>query len=291
MKEMLPIIFILGFLAVFIPKACDYDEVHQAGMPDRNPHRILSPSEFVDRYATPRRASASSALPAGDADPVSPPPDGASPHDLIRRVSVDFDVPAGLLYGIWQKESGGLGSGWGNGGSWYLARDMARPGSICMERYGARCARHWEALQLICDQRRRDGSRVCNPEEVRTSYALAMGPMQHMPAEIAVIAADGSASWGRRAVDYDQDGVVDPHDLDDAMAMSASFLRRYYESKVEELGESGAWRWAANRYFGSQTAGYYDGTDDRRGVAHHWNVWCERYGSCDQARVAFALAR
>lgn len=205
------------------------------------------------------------------------------PFDTLRRVATATGVPAGMLYGIWKKESDLLVRGWRTDREdWYRAANLVRPGGKCLAEYDRRrCARHWASLVALCSQRRRDGSRLCDPGRVYTSYALAMGPMQHMPAEIVrqVQLPDGRLVWQwKDAVDWNRDGLVDPHDLGDALAMTALELRRY-------LTEGGSWQWAANRYYGSQTEGYFEGGWEshggnrrfRFGVRHWWIAWCRAY--------------
>ncbi len=202
------------------------------------------------------------------------------PGDLIVAVSSRYDVPAGAIYGIWMKESAGLRSGWGNGKGWVLAADMIVPGSECQSHYGlAKCQKLWRALEAICQQTRRDGTQVCQPGQVRTSYALAMGPMQHLPTLGARCGESGSCSWADHVVDYDGDGVFDPHSLPDAMASTAKLIRRYFQ-------EEGSWQRAINRYYGSQSEGYFEGTDFTAGVVDHWQRWCQVPGNCRTPAVA-----
>ncbi len=215
------------------------------------------------------------------------------PYQTLRRVSRVMNVPAGALYGIWKKESNLLQSGWGTSADWYLARDLMRPGSECVTRYGfARCNAHWQALRSLCAQRRRNGTRVCNPNEVRTSYAFAMGPMQHMPGEHVEVETrpGGSRVWvyTARSIDFDRDGVFDLGSLADAIAATAIELREY-------KARGGSWRWAVNRYYGSQREGYYEGRWERsrgrvryrRGVRDYWAAWCRTMG-CGPARLSSA---
>lgn len=202
------------------------------------------------------------------------------PAAIIVSVSRDFDVPAGALYGVWMKESGGLASGWGSGKGWLLASGQTDPASECRRNYKAeKCQGWWQALQVVCSQRRRDGAPVCDPDQVRTSYALAMGPMQILPTMMAKERPDGSFAWTDNVVDYDGDGVADPHNLADALAMAAKIIRRHFE-------EEGDWVRAVNRYYGSQTHGYFEGTDDRLGVVDYWQRWCAMPGNCRTQFVA-----
>lgn len=217
---------------------------------------------------------------------------------LIQEVSKTFNVPAGLLYGVWKKESGGLAFGWrSKKADWFRARDLTRAGGECFKRYSHKpdfrswCKRHWRALQAICGQRYplgpRQGERVCDANKVHTSYAHAMGPMQHMPAELVQKTSAGLWRYNpRHAMDWNRDGVVDPHDLGDAMAMTAHILRRLKNNK-------GSWPLAAASYFGSNKRHYYEGCwethprkghlRERRGVRDHWVRWCEAFG-CGKTR-------
>jgi membrane-bound lytic murein transglycosylase B len=205
----------------------------------------------------------------------------SDPHELVKQVAADFDVPAGLLYGIWKIESGCLEGGWGKAEhGWKLAHKMYYRDSDCVEIYGAKwCWRQWKALNTICAQRRPSGSKVCNPHAVRTSYALAMGPMQHLPGYVVAKQSDGSYAWTDRVVDYDGDGVFDPHRLPDAMAATAKFVRRWFDKK-------NSWRYAADKYFGSQQGGYFVGRPDRPGVRQYWREWCKLHGCTQDAKVA-----
>jgi membrane-bound lytic murein transglycosylase B len=199
--------------------------------------------------------------------------------ELVRAVSETYEVPAGLLYGIWQVESGGLASGFG--ADWQRAPDLVAAGSRCVRQYGeSRCQGWWTGLRAVCSQLR-NGRPVCDPNEVRTSYAYAMGPMQLLPSSVLTVRPDGSTVWTSNAVDFDGDGVVDPHSLPDAMAMAARHVRFNYEQKAPSADPNDAWIWAANRYYGSQTAGYYEGTTKgRRGIQDYWREWCEKISPC-----------
>lgn len=234
-----------------------------------------------DGFAEPRRLTRV-ARAAAPIETRSEPPESVTvgrvvsgdPGLIIKSVSRDFDVPAGALYGIWMKESSGLRSGWGSSPGWLSAAEQSAPGSKCHGHYGsARCGRWWRALEVICNQRRPDGSAVCDPRQVRTSYALAMGPMQILPTHLADERPDGTFAWTGNVVDYDGDGVVDPHSLPDALAIAAKLIRRFYDREQD-------WRRAVNRYYGSQTAGYFVGTDSSVGVAEHWERWCSVPGHC-----------
>ncbi len=207
---------------------------------------------------------------------------------ILYAVAHFYHVPRGLLYGIWKKESDLLSRGWDP--SWDRASDLVRPNSACLARYGqAWCQKHWRALVSLCRQRYqrgpKRGQRICRASEVRTSYALAMGPMQHLPQELVVCQPrpDGACLWQytSAAVDFNGDGVADPHHLADAMAMTAVQLRKYRQ-------EFGSWGAAANRYCGGRPPtyhGYFEGRWEwrgqqrslfyRRGVRDLWHEeWC-----------------
>lgn len=209
-----------------------------------------------------------------------------NPYAIIESVGQAYQVPKGILYGIWRKESGMLMGGWRtNNLDWFRAAELVAPGGRCIKEYGRpRCQKHWAALIALCAQRK-GGRPICNPNHVYTSYALAMGPTQHMPAEL--IKWDGGRwQWTPDAVDFNRDGVVDPHDLADSMAMTAIQVRRYHDKNPQR-----SWRWAVNRYYGSQRAPYYAGRWEasrkgprfRHGVKEYWASWCA-YRGCNQNR-------
>lgn len=219
----------------------------------------------------------------------------ASSDHVFKAVGVAYGVPEGLLRGIWKKESSELAGGWReDSADWYRARSLIRPDGECLKQYPEkqeRCREHWRSLVALCAQRYKrgpqKGRRVCNPYQVYTSYAFAMGPMQHMPAEHVerVTDARGRSVWQytKRSIDFNRDGVFDLHNLADAVAATAFELKTYRESKNSD----GSWRWAANRYFGSQKKGYYEGRWEwneetqklryRRGVLDHWVAWCKEH--------------
>lgn len=250
---------------IWLAFAC-WDQYKQQPAADSRPvhtavrrQRTVAPAAAADTAQT--KTHAAQAVPS-------------DPAQLIVAVSREFDVPAGAVYGIWMKESSGMTSGWRDGGSWLLASSQLRSGSLCVRKYGRdRCEKLWASLNAVCHQRRRDGSRVCDPNEVRASYALALGPMQHLPTTLVVERGDGAHAWGGHVTDFDRDGVFDPFSLPDAMATAAKLVRRFYD-------EEGNWPRAINRYYGSQSAGYYEGTDDALGVMDHWKQWCSMPGHC-----------
>ncbi|MEY4744445.1 MAG: Transglycosylase domain [Candidatus Parcubacteria bacterium] len=210
-------------------------------------------------------------------------------RELIRAVSETYDVPSGIIYGIWMKESNGLRTGFGTGAGWYPAPGLVASGGRCLSEYNAaRCARWWQGLQAICNQRR-NGAPICNPDEVRTSYAYAMGPMQVLPSVVLDVHPDGTTSWTANAVDFDRDGVIDPHSLPDAMAIAALEVRHRFERASATASPYDAWITAANGYYGSQTEGYYEGTTaGRRGIQDYWRQWCEMPGNCRSGDAALA---
>ncbi len=241
-----------------------------------------------DGFAKPTRSPQQRVQPVkrSAAAPVAAPAAGrvvsGDPGQVIISVGREFDVPAGLLYGIWMKESGGLTGGWGGSKGWLSADEQSRPGSKCHGHYGsAKCLRWWRALEVICAQRRRDGAAVCDTDQVRTSYALAMGPMQILPTHLVKESADGSVAWTGTVVDFDGNGVVDPHSLPDALAIAAKLVRRFYDQERD-------WGRAANRYYGSQTSGYFEGTTEVVGVVEHWRRWCSVPGRCRQGPALLA---
>lgn|SRR3989338_2665680 len=222
-------------------------------------------------------------------------PDG-SQEEILRAAAAKYRVPEGALYGIWSVESRRLAGGWGTPQqSWVRAADMPVTGSEChkqADKVGlggsggglAWCQKQWRALQRLCSQRRA-GQPICDPKEVRSSWALALGPMQHVSGYTLAERKDGKLAWDSRVVDFDGDGVIDPHSLADAMGMAAKFLRLKFD-------ESGSWTWAVNKYYGSQTAGYFAGfPNGDPGVAHYWREWCVRTGDCRPTRKPVALAQ
>lgn len=202
---------------------------------------------------------------------------------VIKHVAHRYRVPAGILYGIWKKESSWLKGGWANGGSWHYAPTLLRANGPCVRRYGyAKCKYHFDALRAICSQRR-NGLPICDPNRVRVSYAGAMGPMQHMPG-VLLWCRNGPCRWSRHAVDYDGDGTIDPHYLPEAMAMTALYLVNRFNGKT--CGRFGRniprrWKCATDLYFGIGTAGYFSGGNGKSGVVRWWRRWCQ-FGHCGQ---------
>ena len=195
---------------------------------------------------------------------------------LIHKISEREHVPAGILYGIWKNESGGISYGWGTGRGWLLAANLVH-GGLCSQRYGeGRCLERWNILVALCNMRKNNGSQMCDPSQVRTSYAMAVGPMQILPTTILTVDRAGHGHWTEDAVDYNRDGVIDPLDLPDAMAMAARHLRRNYNSRMRDHSgdPSIVWQWAIGSYFGEQNAQYI------RTVVFYWKQWCGMTGSC-----------
>lgn len=194
---------------------------------------------------------------------------------LVAQVAKQYDVPAGALYGMWMKESAGLKSGWGDGQGWIRPLEMAIKGSECNQHYSvAWCAKQERALRAICNQRR-GGQPICEPAAIRTSWALAMGPMQHLPTAL-VNEQDGQYVFAPHAADYDGDGVIDPHGLPDALASTAMFIKLRYREN------GGSWQKACNTYFGSQKEGYFEGVlgNPVKGIVDYWRDWCAVPGNC-----------
>lgn len=211
--------------------------------------------------------------------------------ELIQTVADVFQVPAGAIFGIWMKESHGLQRDWGPATFWLRATKLTWKDSDCVVRYGVdRCWDQWLSLKRICAQQLKVGDvsqRLCDPLRVRTSYAMALGPMQHMPMTLLPEKGRRKYRWASHVVDFDGDGVIDPFELPDAMAATALFIRRHHYRKFREIGHKKAWVYAINRYFGSQTAGYYEGDRSRKGVFHHWRKWCKMTGEC-RAKAIFS---
>jgi len=204
--------------------------------------------------------------------------------DLIQSVADAFQVPAGALFGIWMKESHGLQRDWGPAVYWLRATKLTWKNSDCVVRYGVdRCWDQWLSLKRICAQQLKvneASQTLCDPLKVRTSYAMALGPMQHMPLTLLPEKGRRKYGWAHHAVDFDGDGVINPFELPDAMAATALFIKRHHDRKYHKVGHEKAWVYAINRYFGSQTAGYYEGDRSRKGVVHHWRKWCKMTDEC-----------
>lgn len=221
------------------------------------------------------------AVPSGP-QPFTPAVAKLKPGEIIWVTGNHYRVPKCLIFAIWEKETSLLASGWrGDRVDWFYGARVIESDGKCIERYGVeKCTKHWRAIVSLCKQER-GGVPICNPDDVHTSYALAVGPMQHMPGQLAEPCSTGSNEYCRTrdAVDFDRDGVVDPWSLPDAFAMTAVELRRYYE-------RCGSWRCAANRYYGSARGGYYDGAWKQRGeneiwrdgVKQLWQKCCQEFG-------------
>lgn len=215
------------------------------------------------------------------------------PGELVWIVSDYYKVPACLLWAIWKKESALLEGGWRVGSAdWYLGAEVIAPDGKCIEHDGSeKCTRHWYALVSLCKQER-GGRPICDPNEVRSSYALAIGPMQHMPGELAKPCVDnpGEYCFTDDAQDFDGDRIFDPWGLADAMAATAFELRNY-------KAQLGSWRLAAIRYYGNppeRYAYYYDGREEdrsdggstrfRKGVKQYWQECCDETRGCGKPR-------
>ncbi len=191
-------------------------------------------------------------------------------RDLIMSVADDYQVPAGLLVGLWTAETGRLRKGWSRR-EWYSADRMRKYGSQCARHYGiVKCRENWTALGRICAQKR-GGRAICDPTEVYCSYAIALGPMQHLARRWSP--ADGQ--WGGHVVDYDGDGAYDPHTLADGMASAARHVRFDYEAALTEgRTDANAWRAAVWSYLGGANRGY------EKRVYQGWMRWCAVKGYC-----------
>lgn len=247
----------------------------------------------AENYRYAGRAGGETAVVQAPAPVVAPPTVSAAGladgYEILEAADLAFDAPVGLLYGVWKVESSLLDGGWRTTGEWVPMRTIIEPASRCRARRGDRCDADWQAMVAICAQRR-VGQPICDPNEVWSSWAGAVGPMQQMPAELIerVTGPTGLVAWQwtDRAVDFDRDETIDPHMLADAVGMAAKQLHRYYA----RLGD---WGLAAGRYFGSQTQGYYEGrwrTVDgerrfRHGVYGHWQAWCAARG-CESGMLA-----
>ncbi len=147
--------------------------------------------------------------------------------DEARDILMDLEqetggvVPAWAVVGIWSNESDRLNGGWYEDRPWVPARSIIEDGSRCRQARGNKCFEAWDALRQICAQRRSDGSAVCNPNEVWVSWTGAMGATQMMPRPF-ILNRDGN--WKDYMVDYDGDGVIDPHSLPDALASTTTCL-------------------------------------------------------------------
>jgi len=191
-------------------------------------------------------------------------------RDVILSAADDYQVPAGLLAGLWTAETGRLSKNWLRR-DWYRAKFMPRYGSACARHYGiVKCRDNWAALRRICAQQR-DGQPICDPDRVFTSFAIAMGPMQHLARRWS----PSDDTWGDHVVDYDGDGVYDPHLLPDAMASAARHVRFDYEAALASgQSDAGAWRSAIAGYLGSPNPRYM------KTATRYWLRWCAVTGYC-----------
>jgi hypothetical protein len=133
-----------------------------------------------------------------------------------------------------------------------------------------KCRENWNALKRICAQKR-DGQPICDPNKVYSSRAIALGRMQHL----AKIWSPAEGRWGEHVVDYNGDGVFDPHDPEDAVASTALHVRLSYEdARVMGYSDANAWRYAIRRYRGGFNQDY------ERRVYRAWIRWCAVKGYC-----------
>lgn len=192
-------------------------------------------------------------------------------RDIFMSAGDDFQVPAGLMTGHWTAETGRLTASWIRKGSWVRASQQIKYGSPCVRRYRMKkCRANWQALVRICAQKR-GKRRICNPYAVYSSCAIALGSMQHL----AKRWSPAEGVWGEHVVDYDGDGVYDPHDLEDAVATSARHLRIDYEEALKSgMSDHNAWLTAASLYRGGWNRDY------NRRVYRAWQLWCKVPGYC-----------
>lgn len=222
-------------------------------------------------------------------------------EDALRIITAakQGGVPEGILLGIVMMESRFQREGWGgNTERWILARELPHPESKCSKRYGTDvCAMRFERLKAICTGQARP---VCDPDTVRVTYGMAMGPAQQMPQWLLMAGEDGGLVWSEHAKDGDGDGVINPLDLDDALAITASQIRKNHDKAVKK-GLPNPWREAAIVYAGRgpdklPKPFYYDGriVDGKAvvGVSHYWTAWqqCRKEGNCP-AMIAQLRAR
>ena len=200
--------------------------------------------------------------------------------DPITAASNEYGVPSWYLYTTWQVESAGMTTGEGASARWFRAADLAKQGSACAVNKGvAWCQHQWQALNVICNQERSDGSRVCDPNTVKTSWAFAMGQMQVLPTNIVKVDG-GTTEWTKNAADFDGDGTANPLVLADAMAMSAKISRHFHDGDGSADDLQG-WLQTADRYFGKATP------ERRAKILEHAEEWCETH-ECGSYREEIA---
>lgn len=217
----------------------------------------------------------------------------------IVRTAKAYGVPEGAPFAIVMMETRFIHEESGtNPKRWLLARDLALPGSKCSEHYGAEaCAMRFERLKAICTKQARP---ICDPNTVRVTYGMAMGVAQQMPQWLWLAGPGNTLVWSEHAKDADGDGVINPLDLDDALAITASQLRKNHDKAVAK-GVSNPWREAVIMYAGRGPDNlpkpqYYDGhvKDGKRiaGAVDYWKAWqqCRAQGDCP-AMIARLRAR
>lgn len=217
----------------------------------------------------------------------------------VAATAKTYGVPEGALFGIWMMESRGLREAWGDSDRWILARDLSRSDSKCSANYDAeRCADRWQIIRSLCAQKRHgksDGQILCDPNEVRTTFGMAMGMTQHMPNVVLRPHPTGDYAWAPWAVDADKDGFRNPFDLDDALAWTALKILAHHGRAVAKE-KPDPWRQAVIRYSGAGNDSYYDGMvkDGKRiaGAVDYWKLWqqCRKQGDCP-AMIARLRAR
>jgi hypothetical protein len=213
--------------------------------------------------------------------------DEAAQQDALRivRTAERYQVPEGVLFAIWMLESRGLRTGWAESKRWVPAHTLRTADSKCSEHYDhPRCERRWQMIRALCNQQV-NGAPMCDPNAVRVTYGMAMGPLQHMPNVLLIPRDEGGYRWNDHAVDADGDGVRNPFDIDDALAMTALELRKRH-AKAVKRGEADPWRDAVIRYSGEGNDPYFEGGtgagQQQAGARHYWQAWqqCRTRGDC-----------
>jgi hypothetical protein len=292
---MIKIMVGVATLATVLLSVNEWHQKHPSAMGERK--RI----GFWEMLQPPARASATTAVPqvVGTSTPSTMPAlpapaadatlEDLAQHDAYRiaRTAARYQVPEGVIFAIWMLESRGLRDGWKDGGDrWIPARSLRTADSKCSEHYDhPRCEQRWQMIRALCNQRLADGTPMCDPDAVRVTYGMAMGPLQHMPNVLLIPRDEGGYRWNDHAVDADGDGVRNPFDIDDALAMTALELRKRH-AKAVQRGEADPWRDAIIRYSGAGNDPYYEGGSgqgqQRAGARHYWQAWqdCRAKGDC-----------
>ncbi len=245
------------------------------------------PSRTVVRGSAMRAAAPTPVMPQGTTQ-VSGDAMALAHADAMRIVEIakTYGVPEGALFGHWMMESRGLREGWKDDSNrWVLASSLAHPESECSTKQNPTiCAERWKMLRALCNQQV-DGRPMCDPKEVRTTYLMAMGPLQHMPNVVLRPRPEGGYVWASQAVDHDGDGYRNPFDPDDALAWTALEIKKHHD-RFAAKGEANPWRAAVIRYSGHGNTPYYEGRvvdgKPKTGVRHYWTAWteCRKTGDC-----------